>query len=161
MTRWRLVSLMGWAVVVPIAAVAALSFATATPKPCFVAGTHAYRIAASGHAAVTVRVDNTAQRPDMRMQLVNDPATADFVLVDDSSGTTACRGIGTIKSIRLDAGTTKRDRGESPDLTVALSHAPAPYKIYVRSSRYTPQDAAALFAVMQQDAGGMEVAARN
>jgi len=161
MTRWRLVSLMGWAVVVPIAAVAALSFATATPKPCFIAGTHAYRIADSGHAAVTVRVDKTARHPDLRMQLVNDPATADFVLVDDSGTTTACRGIGAVKNIRLDAGATKGNEAERPDLTVALSPAPAPYKIYVRSSHYTPQDAAALFAVMQQDAGSMEVAARN
>ncbi|MEJ2623447.1 MAG: hypothetical protein P8Z80_02570 [Pseudolabrys sp.] len=161
MTRRRLVSLLGWTVVTPIAAIAALSFATATPKPCFVAGTHAYRIADSGHAAVTVRVDNTAQHPDLRMQFVDDPATADFVLVDDSGGASACRGIGTIKNIRLDAGTTNSAKAEKPDLTVALSQASAPYKIYVRSSHYTPQDAAALFAVMQQDAGGMEVAARN
>jgi hypothetical protein len=161
MTHGRLVSLMGWAVVAPVAAVAALSFATSAPKPCFIAGTHAYRIADSGHAAVTVRVDNTAPRPDMRMQLVNDPATADFVLVDGSGGTAACRGVGAIKSIRLDDRGAKADAAEMPDLTVALSRKPAPYKIYVRSSQYTPQDAAALFAVMQQDAGGMEVAARN
>jgi hypothetical protein len=161
MTRRRLVSLMGWTVVTPIAAVAALSFATATPKPCFVAGTHAYRIADDGQASVTVRVDKTAQHPDLRMQLVDNPATADFVLVDDSGDAAGCRGIGAIKSIRLDAGAAKGTSAEKPDLTVALSQAPAPYKIYVRSSRYTPQDAAALFAVMQQDASGMEVAARN
>jgi len=161
MTRRHLVSLLGWAVTAPIAAVAALSFATATPKPCFIAGTHAYRIADSGHAAVTVRVDKSAQNPDMRMQLINDPATADFVLVDDSSGTSACRGIGAIKSIRLDTDAASADKGMKPDLTVALSRRPAPYKIYVRSSHYSPKDAAALFAVMQRDAGGFEIAARN
>ena len=161
MARKPLISLLGWAILAPVAAVAALSFFTSTPKPCFVAGTHAYRIADSGDAAVTVRVDNSAQHPDMRMQLVNDPAIADFVLVDDSDGPAACRGIGTIKSIRLDPSAAKADNGEKPDLTVALSHRPAPYKIFVRSSHYTPQAAAALFAVMQRDAGGMEVAARN
>ncbi len=161
MTRRRLASLLAWAVVTPVAAVAALSFFTAAPRPCFVAGTHAYRIDDSGHAAVTVRVDEGAQHPDMRMQLVNDPATADFVLVDDSDSAGACRGIGTIKNIRLDAGAGKGEKGRKPDLTVALSHKPARYKIYVRSSHYTPQDAAALFAVMRRDAGDMEVAARD
>ncbi len=156
MTRRRLVSLLAWAVVTPIAAVAALSFFTSSSAmPCFIAGAHAYRIDDSRHAAVTVRVDESAQHPDMRMQIVDNPATADFVLVDDSNGATACRGIGAIKTIRLDAGAA------SPDLTVALSHEPAPYKIFVRSSHYTPQDAAALFAVMRRDSHGMELAARN
>ena len=161
MARRRLVSLLGWAIVSPILAVAALSLFTSAPRPCFVAGGHAYRIADSGHATVTVRVDDTAQNPDMRMQLVNNPATADFVLVDDGGSTAACRSVGAIKSIRLDAGAAKSGNGDQPDLTVALSQAPAPYKIYVRSSHYTPKDAAALFAVMRQDAHGLELAARN
>ena len=155
MTRRRLVSLLGWAVAVPAAAIAALSFFTSPPKPCFVAGTHAYRIAGAENANVTVRVDKTAAHPNLRMQLVNDPAAANFVLVDDGDSTAACRSIGAVKNIRLDADAAK------PDLTVALSDKSAPYKIYVRSAHYTPQDAAALFAVMRQDARAPKLAARD
>ena len=60
MTPRRLVSLMGWAVVAPVAAVAALSFATSAPKPCFIAGTHAYRIADSGHESYAVEFGQLA-----------------------------------------------------------------------------------------------------
>lgn len=154
-TRARVAWVLGLAIAVPAATAGARSFFTPPPQPCFVAGAHAYRIAGSGNAAITVRVDNTAADPTMRMQLVNDPATADFVLVDDSDSATACRGVNSIKTIRLDRDAAK------PDLTVALSHQPAPYKIYVRSAHYTPQDAAALFAVMRRDARGPELAARD
>jgi hypothetical protein len=37
-------------------------------------------------------------------------------------------------------------------MTVALSREPADYKIYVRSATFSQQDAAALFAVIWQDA---------
>jgi tRNA isopentenyl-2-thiomethyl-A-37 hydroxylase MiaE len=39
----------------------------------------------------------------------------------------------------------------TPDLTVALSRADADYKVYVRSTSFSEQDAAALFAVIWQD----------
>jgi hypothetical protein len=151
MTRLRIASL----VIVIAAAASAKAYFAAPLKPCFVAGTHAYRFSGDDHANVTVRVNNTAAHPNLRIQLVNDPATADFVMVDDNNGATACRNVGAIKSIRLDAEAAK------PDLTVALSRTAAPYKIYVHSARYTPQDAAALFAVMRQDARDKEVAARD
>jgi hypothetical protein len=152
MTRPRIASLL---VVIAAATAGAKTYFADPAKPCFVAGTHAYRFSGDGHANVTVRVNNTAAHPNLRIQLVNDPATADFVMVDDGDGATACRNVGAIKSIRLDTAAAK------PDLTVTLSRAAAPYKIYVHSAHYTPQDAAALFAVMQQDARDKEVAARN
>lgn len=155
MTPRRIVSVLMPAIVVPIVAVAALSFFTPQPKPCFVAGTHAYRLADSGNAQVTVRVAKAAARPDLRLQLVNNPAVADFVLVDDGDKPAACHDAGPIKSIRLD------NASANPDLTVALSQAPAPHKIYVRSAHYTAQDAAALFAVMRQDARRPRLAARE
>ena len=128
---------------------------TESPKPCFVSGAHAYRIAGAENANVTVRVNKTAAHPNLRMQLVNDPSTANFVLVDDGDSATACRSVGAVKNILLDADAAK------PDLTVALSDQTAPYKIYVRSAHYTPQDAAALFAVMRQDARAPKLAARD
>ena len=157
MMRVRIVSLLALAIAVPAAAAAANSFSffAAPAKPCFVAGTHAYRFAAKGSANFTVRIDNAAQHPNLRMQLVDDPATADFVMVDDGDSSAACRDSGMVKSIRLDAGAAK------PDLTVTLSREPAPYKLYVRSATYSAQDAAALFAVMHRDTRGAELAARD
>ena len=155
MMRVRIVSLLALAIAVPAAAAAANSFFAAPPKPCFVTGKHAYRFATSGTANFTVRIDNTAPHPNLRMQMVDDPATADFVLVDDGDSSAACRDSGLVKSIRLDAGAAK------PDLTVALSRKPAPYKLYVRSAAYSAQDAAALFAVMRRDTRGPELAARD
>jgi hypothetical protein len=153
MTRPRNASLL--IVAIAVSGAAANAYFAAPPKPCFVSGAHAYRIADAEDANVTVRVNKTAAHPSLRMQLVNDPATADFVMVDDGDGTTACHSAGAVKSIRLDADAAK------PDLTVALSDQAAPYKIYVHSAHYTPQDAAALFAVMRQDARASKLAARD
>lgn len=153
MTRPRIASLL--IVVIAVSAAATNGYFAEPQKPCFVSGAHTYRIAGNEDANVTVRVNETASQPNLRMQLVNDPATANFVLVDDNDTTAACHSIGAVKNIRLDAGAAK------PDLTVALSDKDAPYKIYVRSAHYTPQDAAALFAVMRQDARAPKVAARD
>lgn len=156
MTRLRNASLL--IVAIAVSAAAANVYSADPQKPCFVSGAHAYRIAGAEEANVTVRVSETAAHPNLRLQLVNDPATANFVLVDDSDSTAACTSIGAVKSIRLDAGAAKEKKS---DLTVALSDKAAPYKIYVRSAHYTPQDAAALFAVMRQEARAPKVAARD
>lgn len=153
MTRSRIASFL--IVFVAVSAAATNAYFAEPPKPCFVAGAHGYRIAGADDANVTVRVERTAAHPNLRMQLVNDPVTASFVLVDDDDSATACHSIGAIRNIRLDAEAAR------PDLTVTLSDQAAPYKIYVRSAHYTPQDAAALFAVMQQDARSARIAARE
>ena len=120
---------------------------TAAAKPCFVAGNAGYLLSANAGTAHVVRIDNAAAHPDLRMQLVDDPAAADFVLVDDSDASLACEGVSVVESIRIDAAAAK------PDLTIALSRDPADYKIYLHSDRYTEQDAAALAAVIRQKAG--------
>ena len=74
------------------------------------------------------------------MQLVDDSAAADFVLIDDGDAVNACTGLTAIQSIRLDPAAV------NADLTVSLSRAPAAYKIYVRSASFSQQGAAALFA---------------
>ena len=80
------------------------------------------------------------------MRLVDRAGIADFVLVDDFSGTgpVSCRSSTPIQTVTLDTGTAK------PDVTVNLSaDAPDPdCKIYVHSVRYSQQDAAALLAAM-------------
>jgi len=128
----------------PIAAQSALS----TPEsPCFADGTATYRLApAAGLPDIRVRFDNTAARPDLRMQLVDRPEIADFVLVDDTGGrpSTACRSSVPIKTVKVDATAT------SPDVTVALAaDISAPhYRVYVHSLRFSHQDAAAFLAAM-------------
>ena len=158
MTRTHIAALMALAVAVPAAT--AGSFFASSDKPCFIAGASGYQISDSTSANFTVRIDNAAEKPDLRMQLVDDSAAADFVLVDDADTVNACAGVAAVQSIHLDPAAAKAD------LTVALSRAPARYKIYVHSASFTQQDAAALFAVIWQTAGktassGREFAARN
>jgi hypothetical protein len=158
MTRIHIAALI--VLVGAIPAATAGSFFASNDKPCFIAGTAGYRISHSAAADVTVRIDNTAAQPNLRMQLVDDSAAADFVLVDDTDTVNACAGIAAVKSIRLDPAAA------NADLTVSLSRAPAAYKIYVRSASFSQQDAAALFAVIWQTArktadSGREFAARN
>jgi hypothetical protein len=156
MTRSRIVTLLALIVALPAAATAAALWSVPA-KPCFVAGDTAYRFADSGPADLTVRIDNGAAHPDLRLQMVDDAAAADLVLVDDGESAAACTG--RIERIRLDDGARK------PDLIVALSRAPAAHKIYVRSARYSARQAAALFAALWRGAtitGSVaEIAARN
>ena len=158
MTRTHIAALI--VLVVAIPAATAGSFFSLNDKPCFIAGAAGYRISDSASANFTVRIDNTAAQPNLRMQLVDDSAAADFVLVDDGDAVNACTGLTAIKSIRLDPAAA------NADLPVTLSRAPAAYKIYVRSASFSQQDAAALFAVIWQTArqtadSGREFAARN
>jgi hypothetical protein len=143
MKRTHIVSLMALVVAVPAAT--AGSFFSSSAKPCFVAGNAGYELSGSAKADYTVRIDNTAPNPSLRMQLVDDPAAADFVLVDDGDAAETCKATSTVNSIRVDPAAAH------PDLTVALSRTEANYKIYVRSANYTEQDAAALFAVIWQN----------
>ena len=123
-----------------------ISIKTATEKPCFIAGNAGYKLSAHGDARHIVRIDNQAALPHLRMQLVDDPAAADFVLVDDSDATVACEGVSMVESIRIDPAAVK------PDLIVAVSREAADYKIYLHSANYSEHDAAALAAVIWQNA---------
>lgn len=156
MTRSRIAMLLALVVAVP-AATAGGSFFSATPQPCFMAGAAGFRLTGSTAADYTVRIDSGAARADLHLRLVDDPALADFVLIDDGDSTEACREASEIKSIRIDATAAK------PDMTVALSQqaADGDYKIYVRSAGFTEQDAAALFAVIWKNSRGREFVARR
>jgi hypothetical protein len=145
MTRTHIISLLILIVAVP-AATAGSFFGSGSSKPCFISGNAGYELSGSPTAKYTVRFDNAAANPNVRMQLVDDPAAADFVMVDDGAEANACKAASAVNSIRIDPTAAK------PDLTVLLSRAEADYKIYVRSSSYTEQDAAAVFAVILQNA---------
>ena len=147
MTRIHIVSLMVLSVAVPAATAGSFfgsSANTSDGKPCFIAGNAGYKLSGSAAANTTVRIDNAAASPNLRLQLVDDPAAADFVLVDDGDAADACKAATAIKSIRIDP------TAANADLTVTLSRTAADYKIYVHSANFTEQDAAALFAVIWQ-----------
>jgi hypothetical protein len=129
-----------------IPAATAGSFFASSAKPCFFAGNVGYELTGSAAADYTVRVDNTAPSPSLRMQVVDDAAAADFALVDDGEAAESCKAETNIRRVRLDAGAV------DADLTIAVSAQPADYKIYVRSANFSEQDAAALFAVIWQNA---------
>jgi hypothetical protein len=111
-------------------------------NPCFIAGSAGYRLTDAKSANHIIRIDNSAAKPSLRMQLVDNPAQADFVLVDDADSAGTCKSASKIESIHLDPAAAR------PELTVTVSRAPADYKIFVRSAQFTGEDAAALFAVM-------------
>lgn len=146
MRRAHVISLMTLVITVS-AAMGASFFASnqTAAKPCFAAGNASYELSTSAGADYTVRVDNTATSPSLRMQLVDDPAAADFVMVDDDDATLACKAAVSLKTVRIDPAALE------PDLTVTLSRAEADYKVYVRSASFSEQDAAALFAVIWQN----------
>jgi hypothetical protein len=125
---------------------------------CFTSGAATYQIAPN---AITpdfrVRIAGEAAAADLRMQLVDRPELADFVLVDDFSagGSGSCRSATPIRTVQL--------AEEAPDVTVRLSAAPGPadFTLYVHSARFSHHDAAALLAAIWKAERRREMAART
>ncbi len=148
--------LLGLVVAVPAAAQA---FLPPADHRCFTAGTASYQLSASAAAPdYKVKIDNRAVHPDLRLQLVNEPTTADFVLVDDldAADGDACNA-SALRTIRIDDGEKR------PDLTISVAaDVEAPdFKLYVRSLRFSHEDAAALFGVMWRAERPRDIAARH
>jgi hypothetical protein len=159
MTRSHIVALLALVAAVPAAAVGTNSFLWTMADdaaPCFAAGNIGYELTSRANADFVIRIDNAAAKPDLVLQLVDDPVRADFVLADGAETTGACAGTRAIRTIRIDA------EAREPDLTVALRphDAEARYRIYANSPDFSSQDAAALFAVMMQS-GHKSAALRN
>ena len=124
---------------------AAHTYFAAPQIPCFSTGTAAYQVSSTAFAPdYRVRIDDHVQQADFRVHLVDSPAMADFVLMDDvfSGPGTSC-GL-PVKTISLASG------ARPADMTVGLAQdaASADYKLFVRSARFSQHDAAALFAVI-------------
>ena len=121
-------------------------FAPGNIRPCFVSGAAAFQIVPDAASSdVRVRIATDAPRPDLRMQLVDRPEIADFVLVDDlgTSPDAGCPSSQRIRTVALD------DRSAAPDVTVNLSpDTSADYRIYIRSARFSQRQAAALIAAV-------------
>jgi len=145
--------------VIAVPAAAHSAFAPAQ-NPCFVSGTSTFRLSPTASSPdYRVRIESHAARPDLRMQLVDRPEIADFVLVDDfgAAESTACRSSVPVKTVKVDPD------ARTPDVTVSLSAdaADPDYKVYVHSARFSHQDAAALLAVMWKTQQSRELAARR
>lgn len=115
---------------------------------CLAAGSLTYRISRSASVAdLRVKIDPQASNPDLRVQLVDDVASADFALVDDTSAAlaAACADAGPKKTVQIVAD------AEPADLTVALFSEPAdaPLRLYLHSARLGPEHAAAVYAAMR------------
>lgn len=145
MTRLRKVMVLAAVLAAPAGAA---SYFAGAPEACFSSGATAYRVTTTAEADYTVRFAETEGHVDLRMQLMDSPDQADFVLVDDhaSVGTSACQGPAPVKTIRIDPG------ADAADVTVRLAAdlAVADYRIYVQSARFSHRDAAALLAVISK-----------
>jgi len=144
MTRPNFIALLLLAAAIPAAAAGAGSYFSRAEGTCFAAGTTGYRLTSSLNADVTIRIDDAAAAPDLTLQLVNDPNTADFVLADGIADGSNCDHVAAIRTIRLDP------LAREPDLTITLAPRGERglFKIYSHSTEFTEQDTAALFAVM-------------
>ena len=116
--------------------------APASDGSCFSSGGISYRLTSSKAADYTIRIDNSAQRPDLIVQITDDAASADLVLLADADGLAGCAA-GAQRTIRLDP------RALEPDVTIALTHeGTGQPRIYAPGFR--AEEAAALFAVMRK-----------
>jgi len=146
-------------------------------EKCFASSSATYRFA--DRPGTTVRVAGDLADPDLTIGLTDSPETADFILIDDPDGDghEACTGSSLpTRTIRLG------DDRLRPDLKVALARlrpGPTPgsdaqsaaddeprpmlgtdFRIYVRSTAFSIEEAAALFAVMTRDSAEHAAAPR-
>lgn len=96
---------------------------------------------------ISVKVSETTVVPDFTFKIVHDPKEADLIFVDDYAKadvfvTKAKSAIG-VKTIKVSA------TAVVPDISVKLADNPIlpDYKIYVLSTHFTKEEAAALFAI--------------
>ena len=159
MDRLRKTLILLSVVAVPAAAQSTLVAPVTPENPCFTSGRATFRLSPDAIAPdYRVRIDPNAKRPDLRMQLVDRPEAADFVLVDDfgASESSACRSFAPPRTVKVDNGP------HTADVTVILTAdgGTADYKLYVHSVRFSHRDAAALLAAMWKATQPRELAAR-
>lgn len=125
-----------------VMAVADAWLTPASDDSCFSSGGVTYRLTSSKAANYTIRIDNSAPRPDLIVQITDDPSAADLVLLTDAQGLNGCAG-GTQRTIRLDPSALE------PDVTIALAREEnGQARIYAPGFR--AEEAAALYAVMRK-----------
>ena len=143
-----------------VLAIPAAAHSTFAPQDelCFASGSATYRLTTKASSPdFRIKIDNAAQRPDLRMQLVDRPEIADFVLTDgyyDTAPSNACNSPAPVKTVNLD------DEARKADVTVSLASGDTfpDFKIYVHSARFSHRDAAAMLAALWKAQQGVQLA---
>lgn len=140
------ISILAWAI--PLIAAGGLAGGQLTPaaQPCIQLSNQSVRIARGAwQSQQHVSFTTDPQAATVRVQIVDDPALADFAVVDDADPVEidAADGAGCTASdnVRYIGISTLSTRTEP---VIYLSTEPGDYRVYVRSTTFTAQDAAAL-----------------
>jgi hypothetical protein len=125
-----------------LAAVFARSEWVPSARPCITVGETSVQIAPlPWQAELNVSFTSDPALATVRVQLVDDAEEADFVVVDDvdSAEASACEGTATTRLVAIAASASTAE-----PVIYLSSDGNADYRIYVRSKRFTPREAAAL-----------------
>lgn len=115
---------------------------SATSRPCIAVGAGTLEIGSEPwHADLHVDFTDDPKDATVRVALVDSPEAADFVVVDDSAPTaeTTCGPGASAQSVTIAIDPARL----TPRIYLA-AEGPADYRIFVRSQRFTAQQAAAL-----------------
>jgi hypothetical protein len=113
-----------------------------SPRPCITVGETSVQIAPSPwQAELNVSFTADPARATVRVQVVDSPEAADFTVVDDVDveEASACEGIAPVRFVAITAAAAAME----PVIYLSQDTG-ADYRIYVRSKRFTPREAAAL-----------------
>lgn len=149
-------------ILLAVVAVPAAAHSTFAPQDdlCFASGATTFRLSQKAAAPdYRIRIDNAALRPDLRMQLVDRPEIADFVLADDYGSVpgNACKSPAPVKVVKVD----REARADAIVVSLAPGDAQPDYRVYVHSVRYSHQDVAALLAALWKSQQPSKIAARH
>lgn len=146
MLRFRI---LASAVPLMVAGVLAGRQVVADVHPCISTADAAVELAElPWQASRLVSFTSDPSRATVRVQIVDDPALADFTVVDDgvSRESDACTGLGPTRFIGIG------DAAARAATVIYLSRdADADYRIYVRSTSFTLREAAALIVGAHTD----------
>jgi hypothetical protein len=144
--------------IAPLALLLVLADPATASELCYSSENATYKLVKSGPADVRIRIEANNRTADLRIQIVEQPEIADFIIADDSDEAVDPCGAGKrLTTLRAD------ENEPRPDVVVMLSHRPeaADYKVFVRSEKYGPQDAAAFLAAMWKSSARRNVAQRR
>jgi hypothetical protein len=125
-----------------VVAVFARGGLSAGPHPCIAVGDSSVQISsAPWHADLHVSFTDDPAAATVRVQLSDNPETADFAVVDDGDAPEAggCEATPATRFVAISAGPS----GSAPVIYLSTS-GPADYRIFVRSKTFTAREAAAL-----------------
>ena len=115
----------------------------ASPRPCIAVGSDSLQVATLPfHADLHVAFTNDPTLATVRVALSDDPASADFAVIDDADGTEdgSCQATPATQFIAISAQPTDK----APIIYLSRDGGRADYRIFIRSKRLTDREAAAL-----------------